>query len=306
MISIFQYGQSLTLTLSELDEWKKQMRAELKLEIKTEIFQELPETEEDITRIDTQLGNVVKTSQEIISAVQDLSVQLQSLQEFTQEVNNHTTRMENIEAELQETNSLVENQSTELNRFENELIGFNETLQESNNALNYSIADKANELHQLLRDIESLQSQDKVELIRNMTEMKTEIIGDQAEALQESEISLNNSIALQAIGFHRLLEEIKKEQKSIMDGIKTDIETEFLQQIGETKESHKTDLLEMFMNATEIKEAIDIDVTEAKIQLEELTSNVTHFSILITDVQKGKVVEGLGKYNSCNFRLPSW
>jgi myosin heavy subunit len=292
LISIFQYGQSLTLTLSELDEWKKQMRAELKLEIKTEIFQELPETEEDITRIDTQLGNVVKTSQEIISAVQDLSVQLQSLQEFTQEVNNHTTQVENIEAELQETNSLVENQSTELNRFENELIGFNETLQESNNALNYSIADKANELHQLLRDIESLQSQDKVELIRNMTEMKMEMIGDQAEALQESEISLNNSIALQTIGFHRLLEEIKKEQKSIMDGIKTDIETEFLQQIGETKEFYKTNLLEMFMNATEIKDAMDIDVTEAKNQLEDLTSNVTNFAILITDVQKGKVVEG--------------
>ena len=129
-----------------------------------------------------------------------------------------------------------------------------------------------------------------------MTEMKTEIIGDQTEALQESEISLNNSIAHQARDFHRLFEEIKEEQKNItdiMDGLKTEIKTEFLEQIGETKEFYKTNLLEMFMNATEIKEAMDIDVTEAKNQLEELTSNVTNFAILITDVQKGKVREGL-------------
>ena len=69
LISLFQYGQTVTLTLSELEDWKNQMRAELKLEIKTEIFQELPETE-DIKRINTQLGNFVKTSQEIITAVQ--------------------------------------------------------------------------------------------------------------------------------------------------------------------------------------------------------------------------------------------
>ena len=139
MISIFQYGQSLTLTLSELEEWKKQLRAELKLEIKTEIFQELPETEEDITRIDTQLGSVVKTSQEIITAVQDLSIQLQSLQEFSQEVHNHTMQIENLGAELQETNILVGNQSTELNRLEDKLIGFNETFQDSNDALKTEI-----------------------------------------------------------------------------------------------------------------------------------------------------------------------
>ena len=42
LISLFQFGQSLTLTLSELEEWKKLMKAELK----QEIFLELPETEE--------------------------------------------------------------------------------------------------------------------------------------------------------------------------------------------------------------------------------------------------------------------
>ena len=138
LISIFPYGHSVSLTLSELEDWKNQMRAELKLEIKTEIYQ----------KISTQLGNIAKTSQEIITVVQDHGVQLGNLRELTQEVHNHTIQIENLGAELQETNSLVGNQSTELNRFDNALIGFNETLQKSNNALNHSIADKVNELHQ--------------------------------------------------------------------------------------------------------------------------------------------------------------
>ena len=120
LVIIFQYGQTVTLTLSELEDWKNQMRVELKLEIKTEIFQE----------INTQLGNVAKTSQEIITVVQDHGVQLGNLQEFTQEVHNHTIQIENLGAELQETNILVGNQSTELNRLEDKLIGFNETFQD--------------------------------------------------------------------------------------------------------------------------------------------------------------------------------
>ncbi len=85
LISLFQYGQSVTLTLSELEDWKNQMRAELKLEIKTEIYQELPETE-DIKRIYTELGKNSKNSHELISAVQDHTIQLESLQEFSQEL----------------------------------------------------------------------------------------------------------------------------------------------------------------------------------------------------------------------------
>ena len=83
LVIIFQYGQTVTLTLSELEDWKNQMRVELKLEIKTEIFQE----------INTQLGNVAKTSQEIITVVQDHGVQLGNLQEFTQEVHNNTIQI---------------------------------------------------------------------------------------------------------------------------------------------------------------------------------------------------------------------
>ena len=207
MISLFQYGQTVTLTLSELEDWKNQMRAELKMEIKTEIFQEM----------NTQLGNAEKTSQEIIS-----------LQELTQEVHNHTIQIETLGAELQETNILVGNQSTELNRLENKFIGFNETLiasfeeqaenlgaelqgtktfvenklieynqtlQESNNALNHSITAKTDEFQELLTDNESLHSEDKVELISNMTDLienfvENELIGLN-ETLQESIIALN-------------------------------------------------------------------------------------------------------------------
>ena len=257
MISLFQFGQSLTLTLSELEEWKKLMKAELKLEIKTEMYQELPETE-DMTRMNAKLNNIEKTSQEIITAVQDHGAQLESLQELTLEVHNHTTQIENLGTELQETNGLVEhhsnkiseldlnqnetkstveNQSAELNRLENDWIGFNETLQESNDALNYSITAKGNEFQQFLTDIESIHNEDKVELIRNMTEI-TKAFEDQTKALQESEISLNNIIALQASGFHKLLEEIKEDQNKekleltsnitdIVDALATEIKTEF-------------------------------------------------------------------------------
>ena len=114
LISFFQYGQTVTLTLSELEDWKNQMRAELKLEIKTEIFQE----------INTQLGNVAKTSQEIITVVQDHGVQLGNLQEFTQEVHNNTIQIKNLGDELQETNVMVGNQSTELINLKEVLIHF--------------------------------------------------------------------------------------------------------------------------------------------------------------------------------------
>ena len=232
LISLFQYGQSVTLTLSELEDWKNQMRAELKLEIKTEMYQELPETE-DMTRMNTKLNNFEKTSQEIITAVQDHGAQLE---ELTLEVHNHTTQIENLGTESQETNglvehhsnkineldfnqnetkSIVENQSTDLNRFENDWIGLNETLQEYYGALNHSIIAKANEFQKFLTDIKLMHSEDKVESIGNMTEMKTEIVGsfeDQTKALQESETSLTKIIALQASEFHRLLKEIKENQ----------------------------------------------------------------------------------------------
>ena len=44
----------------------------------------------------------------------------------------------------------------------------------------------------------------------------------------------------------------------IMDALETEIKTEFQQQIGEIKESQRTNLLEMSKNATEINKVINI------------------------------------------------
>ena len=312
LMSIFQFGQSLTLTLSELEEWKNLMKAELKLEI---------------------LSNVEKTIQEIITAVQDHGIQLGSLQEFKQEVHNHTTQIESLNTEIQETSGLVEdhsskinelnlnqnetksdmeNLSTELNRFKNELSELNKTLQVSNDALNFSITEKAHELQQLLSDIKSMHSEDKVELISNMTEMKAETINifeDQTKALNESEVYLANIIALQATEFHRQFEEMKEDQNKnnleltvnvtdIMDALDTEIKTEFQQQIGEIKESQRTNLLEMSKNTTEIKEVIKIDTKEVRNKLEELTSNFTEikteFQHQIEEVKESHNTDLLG------------
>ena len=93
------------------------MRAELKLEIKTEMYQELPETE-DMTTMNTKLSNVEKTSQEIITAVQDHGAQLESLQELTLELHNHTTQIANLGTEIQGTNGLVENHSNKISELD--------------------------------------------------------------------------------------------------------------------------------------------------------------------------------------------
>ena len=65
-----------------------------------------------------------------------------------------------------------------------------------------------------------------------------EAFENQTEVLQESEMSLKNIIALQTTGFHRLLEAMKEDQgkdqleltsniTGIIDGLETEIETEF-------------------------------------------------------------------------------
>ena len=58
LLSIFQYGHCLTLTLEDFDNWKKLMKEELK----EEIFLELPETEE-IKGINQKIRKVVQTEE---------------------------------------------------------------------------------------------------------------------------------------------------------------------------------------------------------------------------------------------------
>ena len=64
LIFVFQYGHCVTQTLTELEDWKNEIKAELK----NEIFEELAETAE-IRRIDSKLNEITKSNQEIKTVV---------------------------------------------------------------------------------------------------------------------------------------------------------------------------------------------------------------------------------------------
>ena len=64
LIFIFRYGHCVNQTLTELEDWKNEIKAELK----NEIFEELAETAE-IRRIDSKLNEITKSNQEIKTVV---------------------------------------------------------------------------------------------------------------------------------------------------------------------------------------------------------------------------------------------
>ena len=93
--SIFQYGHCLTVTLTDLENWKKQMKAEVKDEVKKEILLELSEAEE-IKRINTKIHDVTKANQEIVTVVQDHGTKLDSFQKITEKFRETETQIENL------------------------------------------------------------------------------------------------------------------------------------------------------------------------------------------------------------------
>ena len=70
------------------------MKAELKSEVKNEIFLELSETEE-IKRMNREIQEVTKTNKEIVTVVQDHGIKLGSLQEFTEKFQETETQIDN-------------------------------------------------------------------------------------------------------------------------------------------------------------------------------------------------------------------
>lgn len=81
LIFIFRYGHCVNQTLTELEDWKNEIKAELK----NEIFEELAETAE-IRRIDSKLNEITKSNQEIITVVQDHGIKLNSLHELIEKL----------------------------------------------------------------------------------------------------------------------------------------------------------------------------------------------------------------------------
>ena len=152
LLSILHYGHCLTITLEELENWKKLMKAELK----QEIFLEMPETEE-IKRINRKIQEVTKGNEEIITVVQSHGISLDSFQEFRENFEETGTQIESLSRDLSETKILVENhsnlltdivakqnetevtiqsQSVELNEQKNYLDNFNGTVIEFTKTIN--------------------------------------------------------------------------------------------------------------------------------------------------------------------------
>ena len=152
LLSILHYGHCLTITLEELENWKKLMKAELK----QEIFLEMPETEE-IKRINRKIQEVTKGNEEIITVVQSHGITLDSFQEFRENFEETGTQIESLSRDLSETKILVENhsnlltdivakqnetevtiqsQSVELNEQKNYLDNFNGTVIEFTKTIN--------------------------------------------------------------------------------------------------------------------------------------------------------------------------
>ena len=90
LLSIFQYGHCLTLTLEDFDNWKKLMKAELK----EEIFVELPETEE-IKRMNKKIQEFTKTNEEIATVLQSQGIKLDSFQANIENQNKQINQLAN-------------------------------------------------------------------------------------------------------------------------------------------------------------------------------------------------------------------
>ena len=88
LLSILQYGHCLTLTLEDLENWKKLMKAELK----QEIFLELPETEE-IKRMNKKIHGITKSNEEITTVVQSHGIKLDS---FQTNIDNQTNQIDQL------------------------------------------------------------------------------------------------------------------------------------------------------------------------------------------------------------------
>ena len=103
LLSIFHYGHCLTLTLEELENWKKLMKAELK----QEIFLEITETEE-IKRINQKIQEVTKGNEEIITVVQSHGITLDNFQETETIIENHSNLLNDLVAKQNETEGTID------------------------------------------------------------------------------------------------------------------------------------------------------------------------------------------------------
>ena len=157
LLSIFHYGHCLTLTLEELENWKKLMKAELK----QEIFLEMPETEE-IQRINQKIQEVTKGNEEIITVVQSHGITLDSFQELRQNfqetetiIENHSNLLDDLVAKQNETEVKIEDLTT--NQNENLVI--------VNNQIS-DVVNKQNETEVTIDEIKNNQTE-SLDIVKN-------------------------------------------------------------------------------------------------------------------------------------------
>ena len=157
LLSIFQYGHCLTLTLEDFDNWKKLMTAELK----EEIFAELPETEE-IKRMNKEIQEFTKTNEEIATVVQSQGIKLDSFQ------------------------ANIENQTKQIKKLENRI----EVLDENQN----EIKNMTSSMKASLDELKNNHVEDQTETNDHFDELENELNGLEVN-LNESELTLKNHTA---------------------------------------------------------------------------------------------------------------
>jgi len=208
LMFIFQYGYCLTLTLSELENWKKQMKAE----VKNEIFLELAETEE-MKRMNKEIHRVTKSNKEIVTVVQDHSIKLVGLQELTGKFQETKTQIENLGDELNATISNVENlelnHSENINQLENRIGVIDRNHNEAQDAIN-NILNQVNLVKTSLDQLGSDRDDQQVALNDQLDELENGLHGIVLNQNETKLVILNH--ANQLIQVEACIEELKVDQ----------------------------------------------------------------------------------------------
>ena len=202
LLSIFQYGHCLTLTLEDFDNWKKLMKAELK----EEIFVELPETEE-IKRMNKKIQEFTKTNEEIVTVVQSQSIKLDSFQanieNLTNQINQLANRIEVLDENHKEVQNITSSMKASLDKLksnhvedqtetndhfgelENDLNGLEVNLNESELILK----NHTDQIVQLKTSIDQLNESELI--LKNHTDQTVQLKRS-IDKLNESELILKN------------------------------------------------------------------------------------------------------------------
>ena len=211
LLSILHYGHSLTVTLEDLENWKKLMKAELKQEIFLEIHKVMKSNEEIITVVQSH-GNKLDSFQEFRENFQETGTQIESLSSL---VENHLNLLTDIVAKQNETEVTIQSQSVELNEQKNYLDNFNDTVIEFTKTVNDL------DLNSRIDELEVNQTKFQATINTNFSQMN-----DKIDGVIENQSGIPDMItdcSSQVTGMETDINDLKYNQTEILVIIKNQI-----------------------------------------------------------------------------------